>query len=539
VGGQPRAPVSEHEELTRVAVDGLLARWESFRQAGDPATADRRFHDWLFGEALEQASRPETYVDPETYAGTVFACADRCGQLARYADGVALLRWTGEHFVPRGDDLACRVLQSTAEGLLHFARDADLRSSALAAISAMIGAAPRGAGVRMDRTICQAMMLRAVITSVIVNRDDRQVREYVAAWRAVVSEWDGHGDPEVRAMVAESLCCQASGLLQLDREQAARRAFAEVLRRYGSPPGENPGLDKHVTIAEHAPGMLDAVRIPGPELKTEYLAAQRRQDRRRLRRNPIQWIQAGMPRNQMPRVLRMARWQHRMSAGMVRSWACQGTPFVLVLRNFDLTETSGVVAEPDVLSDEYMPETFFQHIRSATAEPVLAELAQRTHLVHVANTQSGELEMGDMLRYRPQNRLYLPDATWFDTVRVLVALAEQVVVWAAEKTEPLTRELALLSDTGRAEDTVVLLEKYEPADAVIDYVTRTRRPPGRPLTPDDPALAGFPVVLPAAEAGSDLVAGMVELLAAAREQPTRSRIDRTRQRLADVNRSHR
>ncbi|HJQ44720.1 MAG TPA: hypothetical protein VJ870_00150 [Amycolatopsis sp.] len=498
--------LSEHEELTRIAVDGLLDRWDSIRE--HQAEPNRAFHDWLFGTTLEQASRPDLHVDPETYAGIVFTCADRCGQLGRYADGVSLLRWTAEHYVPQGDDLACRVLGSVAEGLVHFARDADLRDDVLAATRAAIEAAPRNAGVRMGREICRAMVLHAGISAVIVNQNDRQVDDFVAAWRAVVSRWDGHEDPEIRAMVAESLCSEASARLQQGRERDALRAFARV----------RPGLDSYSTIAEHAPAMLEAVRIPEPELKTAFLAAQRRQDRRRLRRQPIQWIRAGMPRNQMRQVVRTARWQHRMSAGTVRSWACHGTPFVLVLRNFDLTETSGVVAEPDVLSDEPMPETFFQHIRCADAEPVLAQLAQSTHLVHVANTQSGELETGGLVRYRPQTRLYLPDATWFDTVRMLVALAECVIVWAAEKTGPLTQELALLADTGRAEDTVALLENYDPPDRMLEYVTHTRRAPGTPLTPDDPALAPFPVVLPAAQAGPDLVDRVVDLLAAAHHQ---------------------
>lgn len=103
---------------------------------------------------------------------------------------------------------------------------------------------------------------------------------------------------------------------------------------------------------------------------------------------------------------------------------------------------------------------------------------------------------------RSMKSLYLPDAGWLETVRVLMSLAERIVVWANEKTLGLLQELELITGMGRAEDTIVLLEKHpgvEPEFAGLGE----RPPPGEALTPDDPVLAGFPTIMSADDVARD------------------------------------
>jgi hypothetical protein len=137
-------------------------------------------------------------------------------------------------------------------------------------------------------------------------------------------------------------------------------------------------------------------------------------------------------------------------------------------------------------------------------------------------------------QFVPPNQLYLPDATWFDTVTKLMALAEQVIVWADTLTGPLARELDALLDRDRAADTTVILEERKKNPAV-DVVLPARE--GETLRPDHPVLARFPNVVTAEQFEGKRVQDcpalmrLVDRLEARRREPVQQRIARLQGRL--------
>src|SRR5262249_32840620 len=131
---------------------------------------------------------------------------------------------------------------------------------------------------------------------------------------------------------------------------------------------------------------------------------------------------------------------------------------------------------------------------------ILNELATKVPLVQVANTTAGELEIGGSF---PQQivapTLYLPDATWFKEVTKLIALAEQIVVWARELTPALNQELTALRVRDRTADTTVILEEESRDPFFMDlFIERSPIAHNHELlTAGHPALAEFPHVISA------------------------------------------
>jgi hypothetical protein len=323
--------------------------------------------------------------------------------------------------------------------------------------------------------------------------------------------------------VAQALTNQAYLHLRAGDEPAARRRLAEV----AAMPVDDEVLEWRLR-AEHAGTVLDRLVIGEPELKLDYLRRQRYWDRRRRRQGlGLPWLLAGAPRNHMAGLVRRAREQHRRSAGTVRSWLCSGEPFVLLLRNFELSERSGTSAPPTRPGDGDHTRTIFFR----ACGPALNELAAGVPLVLAASTKAAELEVAPWPgQFAPRTRLYLPDTTWFDTVSALAAVADQVIVWAAELSPALARELECLRERGRTRDTLILLEDTESDTAVDAYLPRDRH---ERLTRDHPALAAFPHVVEAAEVAREngpltrVVAGLTE----ARAVPLADRLIRIRDAL--------
>jgi hypothetical protein len=191
----------------------------------------------------------------------------------------------------------------------------------------------------------------------------------------------------------------------------------------------------------------------------------------------------------MDGVVGLANRVHTRSAGTVRSWACAGEPFVLLLRNFEMTERSGVTTA-DFMLDEREPADHVKVVSYRYADSVLEDLDARVPLVQVASTTAGDLEVDPFkMRFVVGNRLYLPTANWFRTVAMLITVASQIVVWTNELTSSLSKELDELIAQGRADDTVILLESQ--SDDVVIRVVLPRHA-GEVLTTGHPALAPFP-----------------------------------------------
>lgn len=131
-------------------------------------------------------------------------------------------------------------------------------------------------------------------------------------------------------------------------------------------------------------------------------------------------------------------------------------------------------------------------------------------------------------------QLYLPDGTWFETVTTLIALAEQVIVWATELSPGLAQELAALQERERTADTVVLLEERDQdpllarPEAIHDL---------GPLIAEHPTLAGFPNTISFKRlSGKQFheypeLMRLVDRLHAAGAEPIKQRMARLRARL--------
>jgi hypothetical protein len=339
-----------------------------------------------------------------------------------------VLGWIAERYAGHPDpDLAWRVIMSLTDDCVHLAFDSpEHNSAAQRVLREVVDRARTRASVEVERATCRALGNLALLA------------------------------------------------LQFDDEPVARRTFAETVRRFGEvPSGVDDDLDRWVTVARYADRVLDRITFAEPEFQLDYLRRQHH------------WY----PDSDLDGVIAAARRVHTRSAGAVRSWACAGQPFVLLLRNFEMTERSGVTTTGFMLSEDE-PADHVQVISYRDADSVLEQLDANVPLVQVASTKAGELEVDPFeMRFVVGNRLYLPTATWFQTVSMLITIASQIVVWTDELTPSLSRELDELIAQGRTEDTVILLEPHKDSVATGVFLPRHA---DEPLTADHPALAPFP-----------------------------------------------
>ncbi|HEY2723192.1 MAG TPA: hypothetical protein VGI84_00770 [Pseudonocardiaceae bacterium] len=523
-------------------VDGVLDRWREMRSDTGRAAGDRRFRSWLF-ETVPAQTAAVTGPDGGALGAhcyLVFEVASVLVERQRVSDAFLLLRWIADHYVDHPDaDNAARVIMCLTDNCAQLGQfDNEKNQSARQLLRAVADSVRDPVDIRVERAVARALVCIGQLRGSAVSSDSDKTAELAALWTEVNVRWHANRDPELGGRARQALWNKGLLWLQRGRDKDARREFEKLLRQAGSAGhGVRGEADEWVVRARHAPALLDAVVIPPPALHTEYLRRQRHFDRRRQRRSfGIPWLLAGAPRNQMRALVRGAGKRHQVSAGMVRSWVCEGEPFVLLLRNFELTERSGTSAlARDVFEDH---ETAGDHVRMISfraSQEVLSELVTGVSLVQVASTTAGELELTPFPgQFVAPNQLYLPDATWFDTVTTLMALAEQVIVWADTLTDPLARELDALPARDRAADTTVILEERKKNPAV-DVVLPARE--GEPLSPDHPALTRFPNVVTAEQFEGKRVQDcpalmrLVGRLEARRREPVQQRIARLRERL--------
>jgi hypothetical protein len=172
------------------------------------------------------------------------------------------------------------------------------------------------------------------------------------------------------------------------------------------------------------------------------------------------------------------------------------------------------------------------------ADSVLKELDAGVPLIQVASTRAGDLEVDPFeMRFVAGNRLYLPAATWFATVSMLITIASQIIVWTDELTPALSEELDELVAQGRTGDTVILLEPHK--DDVMTRVFLPRHT-GEVLTTDHPALAPFPNRVDCAALKGRGITDCPELIHLVRRldeiarQPVGPRLERILARLNDA-----
>ncbi|MFD9702595.1 hypothetical protein [Lentzea sp. NPDC059081] len=500
-----------------------VAKWDAMRQEAGRA-GDERFQSWYF-------TTVSGYGDPDTFAFVTFEAAADLTARGRAADAFLLLGWLGEHIGREpGGEVVARTVMALTDTCLTWAVDLETNAHAVRVLRVVVDAVRAPDDVRVERAVCRALSSLGQLSSRHAAVDRAAIEELASLWRELAGRCRGAADPELRGWCAHGMGNEALVLLQADREPAARRLFAAIVEEFAAdPPGSSEDVDVWLLRARHAAGVLDRFHLGEPQLKLDYLERQRHWDRRRRFswRGFVPWLRAGAPRNQMRGLVRRARAEHRKSADAVRSWLCSGEPFVVLLRNFELTERSGTTSFPRDRDD---PADHVQVINLSGAGPVLRELSVSVPLVLVASTTAAELELGhDWGQFTAPVRLYLPDETWFDTVSTLLSVADQVVVWAAELTPGLTRELDFLVSERRTEDTLVVL------DGVADPLSQVFLPRtgGERLTADHPVLAPFPHVVGAAELAGRRMAECAPLVRVLH------RLDRAQeapldQRLADI-----
>ncbi|TQM82019.1 hypothetical protein FHX81_4411 [Saccharothrix saharensis] len=508
-------------------VAAALDRWDEVREAA-PRAGDERFRTWFFEEVPVLAGLGD---DTDTHAFLSFEVATELFDRGRAGDAFLVLRWLGRHFTGAGvrADTRVRAIMALTDTCVGRAVDQEAEVAAIGVLREVVDAARAPEDVRVERAVCRALSSVAHLTGGGVTFDRAKTRELAALWRELAERCRGSADPELRDWRAHAVGNEALLWLQADREDHARRLFAVITAEFGADrPGVSPDVDVWVVRARLAPTVLDRFSVGEAELKLDYLERQRHWDRRRRFTGLgfARWLLGGAPRNHLRELVRRARDRHRKSAGQVRAWLCAGEPFVLLLRNFDLTERSGI-ARDGWWQDPEDPADHVQVINLSRGGRVLGELAAAVPLVVVASTTAGELELGpDFGQFTAPVRLYLPDETWFDTVSTLIAVADQVIVWAAELSPGLARELDALTAEGRTDDTLVVLDASlsDPVPGAV--LPRTG---GEPLTREHPALAAFPHVVAADELdvpGSPPLARVLDGLDAARRVPVEQRLAR-------------
>lgn len=497
----------------QTTADNILARWDVARQQATRQTdADAEFRDWLMRTfpALAHELGPAPDEDL-AHCTTVAATIERCISLGRFDDSLILTDWLVGLYAPHGGSLALQTISGAVELYRDAALAPELYAHATESLRRMVDLVPRGAETETERLICWALMglstLRALGRDAHNHR--QRTRESIEVCDEIIERWESSSDTWLRSNVAATMVNKAISHMEIGEESAAGRTYARIVELFAADSAEtgNLTLREQVSTARHALNVLDRVSIPLPEFKTEFLDAMMREARRTGHYDPEGTT--GVTRDDDVHHIRLAGQIHHATANLVRRSACSGDPMVLLLRNFDLTETSFASSQRNQIFEQKGPENYVRTIRFTNGQRILNQLAEITDIVQVANTKAAAFGIDSQIdslvgiHMKLKRFLYLPDVGWLDTVRVLIAVAERIVVWAGEKTPALLQELELIKELGRADDCVVMLEKPVDPFGKPEFWAGEVPQPGEALTPGDPALTGFPVVVRADDVVSD------------------------------------
>jgi hypothetical protein len=497
----------------------FLGQWDSARQhIADRATADTEFHAWFAQSVLAQAAAAgstPTEVDHELWQ-ILDAMLEICISHDRMGDALLIYRWAADRFVPPGDARACQVISAAAGFCVEIREDLRFRDRAQALVEHVIRIAPHRSSPELNLSVCQALeVLRYIWRS---GRDSQnnldRTMGAIGVCDEIIGRWQNSSDQPLREAVTDARLHKAKDYLEVGEERRARRECASLVADLAEGTAADDHLGTRGFIARHALDMLVSVKIPAPLFRTEFLQYQRRRNLGIRRRDPAQWLAEGAPMARISDYTQVAARLHAASVSLVRRAACFGDPpLVLLLRNFDIVEQSftGHFPRGTNQNDPDATEQYMQVVNLPEGLALINRVTDITHAVQVASTRAAGMELDweswSVLGRHSLRPLYLPDDDWLGTVRLLVQIAECVVVWAREKSDGLLRELELLAELGRAGDTVVLLEDARTrADTVMlqaslkgEFGRDLSVPPGPSLTAGDPVLAGFPQVMAAAE----------------------------------------
>lgn len=243
----------------------------------------------------------------------------------------------------------------------------------------MVELVPQGGETELEWLRCQALM--DLSTLLIIGRDmhhnQQRTRASIEVCDEIIDRWQSSSEAWLRVNVAATMVNKAINCMEIDEESEARRIYERIVELFTADIADtgNSKLSEHVYIARHALNVLETTRIPDPEFKTGYLEAMMRATRRTGRYDPEGRV--GVPRDYDVHSIRLAGQNHHATTSLVRRAACSGDPTVLLLRNFDLTETSFVSSDPNPVFGRDDPDGYTREIRYTDGQDLLNRKPRR------------------------------------------------------------------------------------------------------------------------------------------------------------------
>lgn len=476
----------------------LLEQWDYFRSTSGVSEGDRQFKKYLMEYIpAEQAKFGDPLEDRlNAHAASTIAVVDLCESLGRSSDALTVTEWAAREHIPRGGDVAVRTVWACTDACEVAGAHAELFRRSTGLLEWIAGALPRRENGEAAIAASRALMVLASIYQATTDRANHSERsqKMEKILGRIITTWPDSDNPTVRFHVHSARLNRALVRIELADEAGARKDFVR-LAAITEPEREMAAVGEFVEVAEHAIPILDKFgKYPDPEFNLRYLKAQRRRDLRELRLRTF-------TRNNPARYARLASHAHRRTVRMLTRLLVTGLPMVLLLRNFEMVESSHI---GEVLSAHggYRNE-YVRTVSATKGASTIDRLSKAVELVSVSNASAGELELDglglDFGRPALHWPLYLSNDDWISSVAELVAVADVILMWTSEKSPGVVQELELVQRLGRAEDAFALLE---PQVSSPVYAGLTKRAPkeAAPLTASDPLLAGFRGVV---ELGAD------------------------------------
>lgn len=308
---------------------------------------------------------------------------------------------------------------------------------------------------------CLGATLRARFT---VSRNPADLNQAVNAGCQAV-ELTAAGDPSLNGRLSH-LAKSLLARFEFTGDRAGLLAAIDILRARSS----SEDLDRQ--FRQRCTEVLAALDIPVPAVDLKYLKA-KASETRRVRRQwfaslPVRLLtssgRAALAYDRVYAFMQSSTREpsnarrevaavHRQGIGMACVWACQDTPFVLYLRNFDSSD--GTSTDPEIGHAVLYRHAVLipgRSLSSRSSDDIQSKLLDSGfRMLEVANSH-GELDLG-----RPGYRVYLERQTWREHVAALMALAEVIIMNAIHVSEGVAAELEMIRGADRVSDTIVII----------------------------------------------------------------------------------
>lgn len=340
------------------------------------------------------------------------------------------------------------------------ASETDVRAAVKAAqdsVESLGNRSPEAAG-------CLSRLGAALRAHFTVSGNPADLNSAVNAGRRAV-ELTAPGDPSLYGRlshVARSLVHR----FEFAGDRADLRAAIAILR----PRASSEDADRE--LQRRCANLLELLDIPVPDVNLRYLKAAAAETRR-LRRKWYASIPVRIPTSSGRARLAYDHWhaftygstrgplnarhevavRHREGIAIASVWACQGSPFILYLRNFDSSDTTETGLRRASHAVLYRNATVVPgRLAARSADDIQGKFLDSRFRVLEASNSHGELDLD-----RPGYHLYLDQQSWREHISALIDLAEVIVVNAIHVSEGVTAELKMIHDANRVSDTIVII----------------------------------------------------------------------------------